>query len=226
MRSSTLTIAIILLVTLFITGCATFRSGIEGEFVGAGEKNYGAEKVSVLFIFSHFKQAKGYDAIAKMESERQIIDDFDDLFIDAMGELSNVGRYSTYTEFASDVGDSKRRAEKDSMIATHDYIFRIKFNRENSFVQHFLGNVFSTVSATLLPMPYSMDYSTTVDVFNSEDILIKSYTREASLTKWVQTMLIFIYPFHTEERKKEEIYIECMHDIFKQIETERIISER
>ncbi|MDP8228896.1 MAG: hypothetical protein P9M15_05535 [Candidatus Electryoneaceae bacterium] len=224
MQFRRLTIVPILLVALFISSCATFRSGIEGKFEGAGEKNYGAEKVCVLFIFSHLEQAKGYDAIPKLESSRQIIDDFDDLFIDAMGELSNIGRYSTYTEFASDVGDSRRRAHKDSMIASHDYIMKIKFSRENSFIQHFLSKFFSTVSATILPMPYSVDYSTTVEVFNSDDTLVKSYSREASLTKWVQTALIFIYPFHTERRKKEEIYIESLHDIFRQIETEKVLT--
>ncbi len=226
MKFRNLTTVTILFVTLLITSCATFRSGIEGKFEGTGEKNFGAEKVDVLFIFSHFKQVKGYDAIPKMENKRQIINDFDDLFIDAMGELSNVGRYSTFTEFSSDVTDYKRRAEKDSLIATHDYIMRLKFSNENSFIQHFLGSCFATVSATLLPMPFTTNYSTMVDVYNREDVLIKSYSREASLTTWVQTFLIFIYPFHTETRKKEEIYILNMHDIFKQIETEKVLIQK
>ena len=223
MRVSKLLITAFISLALLLTSCATFRSGIDGKFEGESEKNSDAKKVSVLFIFNHFKQAKGFDAIPKLESKSQIINDFDDLFIDAMKELSNIGRYSTFTEFSSDVGDSKRRAEKDSMIASHDYIMRIKFIREHSFVTHFLGTVFSVCSATILPMSYSVDYSATVDLFNSEDILIKSYSRKASLTKWVQTLLVFIYPFHTERRKEEEIYILNMHDIFKQIETERVL---
>ena len=134
MRFRNLTIVSVLILTILLTSCATFRSGIEGEFSGQVVKNYGAEKASVLFIFSHFKQAKGYDAIPKLESKRQIINDFDDLFIDAMGELSNISKYSTFTEYASDVGDSKRRAKRDSMITVHDYVMRIKVKRENSFV--------------------------------------------------------------------------------------------
>lgn len=213
----------IVALVMMLAGCATFRSNIEGSYTGQDDKNFGAEKVSVLFVFSHYKQAKGFDAIPKLESRRQVIDDFDDLFIDAKSELSNIGKYSTFTNFASDVGDSKRRHELDSLISMHDYIMRIKFNRENSFVQHFLGAVSSTVSATILPMPYSMDYSMSVDVYNADDILIKSYSREASLTKWVEMLLIFIYPFHTEQRKKEEIYIEFMHDVFREIEGKRVL---
>ena len=215
----------LLLTVSLIPGCATFRSGMKGEFGGTSEKNYGADKVSVLFIFSHYEQAKGFDAIPKLESSRQIINDFDDFFIDALNELSNLKQYTTYTEFASDVGDPKRRAEKDSLIDAHDFVMRIKLMKENSFVQHFLGTLFSTVSATLLPMPYTRTYSIEVDLLDQDEILVKSYARQSSLTKWVQTFLIFIYPFHTERRKEEEIYIRFMHDIFRQIETEGVLCQ-
>ncbi len=205
------------------TGCASFRSGIQGKYEGTAEKNFGAGKVAVLFIFDHYKQAKGYDAIPKMEKKFQIIDEFDDLFIDALNELSNVGKYNTYTEFSSDVADPKRRAEKDSLLTVHDYIFRIKFKKENSFAQYFLGALFSSASATLLPIPYKKNYSINVSIYNSQDVLIKTYTREASITKWVQSALIFIYPFYTEKKKTEEIYIAFMHDIFRQVEAEKVL---
>ncbi|MDP8205751.1 MAG: hypothetical protein P9L92_03725 [Candidatus Electryonea clarkiae] len=206
-----------------LSGCATFRSGIKGEFEGEGGKNIGAEKVDVLFVFSHYKQVKGYDAIPKLENKHQIINDFDDLFIDAMTEFSNINRYTTFTEYASDVSEPKRRIEKDSLVATHDYVMRIKFMKEISFSRQFLGSLFSTVTVTVLPIPYKRNYSVTIDVFNHEDILLKNYTRQASLTKWVQTLLIFVYPFHTERRKAEEIYINLMHDVFQQVETEKIL---
>jgi len=206
-----------------LTGCASFRSGIQGKFEGTAEKNFGAEKVSALFIFDHYKQSVGYDAIPKMEKKFQIIDEFDDLFLDALSELSNVGRYNTYTEFSSDVADPKRRAEKDSLLTVHDYIFRIKFTKENSFARYFLGALFSSASATILPIPYKKNYSVNVSICNSQDVLIKTYTREASVTKWVQSALIFIYPFYTEKKKTEEIYIAFMHDIFRQVEAEKVL---
>ncbi|MCF7811306.1 hypothetical protein K9N50_10015 [bacterium] len=213
----------VLTIFIFLSGCATFRSEIKGEFGAKAKKNYNAEKVNVLFIFSHFKQIKGYDAIPKLEKNRQIIDDFDDLFIDALNELTNIKSYSTFTKFASDVSNPQRRHTKDSLMTANDYVIRVKFLKESSFVKHFLGTLFSTVSVTLLPVGYSKDYSVTVDVYNHDDVLIKSYMRQASLTKWVESLLIFIYPFHTERRKQEEIYIAFMHDIFKQIETEKAL---
>ena len=209
---------------LIIAGCASFRSDIKGKYEGKTEKNFGADKVSVLFIFSHYEQAKGYDAIPKLENKRQIISDFDDLFIDALTELSNVGRYNTFIVYASDIGEPERRAKKDSLINCHDYIVRMKFLKENSFAKHFLGTLVSTVSATLLPMPYTRHYSLTVDLFDGNDVLIHTYKRESSLTKWVQSLMVFIYPFHTEARKTEEIYINFMHDVFKQIESSKVLS--
>ncbi|MBT3233531.1 MAG: hypothetical protein HN356_12035 [Calditrichaeota bacterium] len=225
MKNSLVLLLICLTAGILISSCASFRSGIEGEFAPTPDRNFGLEKVSVLFIFSHFKQSIGYDAIPKLERKNQIIRDFDDLFGDALNELSNVKRYTTFTEFSSDYGSPKRRDEKDSLMSTHDYVMRIKFSKEKSFVKHFLGNLFATASVTLLPIPFSQDYSVSLDLYNSEDILIKSYTRKASMTKWVQSFLIFIYPFHTEKRKEEEIYIAFMHDIFYQIETERVLVE-
>jgi hypothetical protein len=216
---------ILFLSILLFAGCASFRSGIEGRFEGKVEKNFGAEKVKVLFIFDHYHQAKGYDAIPKLENNYQIIKEFDDLFIDALKELSNVGSYNTYTEYSSDVANPKRRAEKDSLIAIHDFIFRIKFMREHSFAKHFLGVLVSTVSATLVPLPYGRQYLVTVEVYNAKDILIKSYSRRASFTKWVQSLLIVVYPFHTEKRKVEEIYIQFLHDIFRQIESEKVLDK-
>lgn len=217
-----LTIPLVLMI-LILTGCASFHSGIQGKYEGDTEKNFGADKVNVLFIFEHYKQSKGFDAIPKLENKRQIIGDFEDLFIDAMSELSNTGKYNTFTEYSSDLADPKRRAEKDSLLTVHDYIIRVKFMRKNSFARYFLGSLFSSVSATILPIPYTKHYSVTVSVSNSEDVLIKTYSREASLTKWVQAALIFIYPFHTEKRKSEEIYIGILHDIFRQVESEKIL---
>lgn len=213
------------LLILLLSGCAAFRSGIRGEFGTSEKKNLRADKVSVLFIISHYGQVKGYDAIPKLEKQRQIITDFDDFFIDALNELTNVKSYATYTEYASDVSDPHRRAEKDSLISAHDFILRMKFSKESSFAGNFLGTLVSTASATLLPVPYSRQYSLNVDVYNSEDVLIGNYKRGASLTNWVQTLLIFIYPFHSERLKEEQIYIQSMHDVFRQIESEGILRE-
>ena len=52
-----------------------------------------------------------------------------------------------------------------------------------------------------------------------------SSLRSASLTTWVQTLLIFLQPFHSEQKKKEQIYTEFLHDIFGQIESEKILSK-
>ena len=105
------------------------------------------------------------------------------------------------------------------------FVMKIKFMREKSFTTHFLGKIASTLSLTLFPIPYNYAYAIDLNILNSKGQLIKNYSRKASLTKWVQTFLIFVYPFHPEKRKKEEIYVEFMHDIFKQIETEKVLKK-
>ena len=214
---------LILFLILTLTSCAAFKSNIKGKFKSPTEKNYGADRVSVFFIFSHLRQTKGYDAIPKLDNKYQRIRGFDDFFQDALNEFSNISRYSTFTEYASDVNEPERRALKDSLRKSNDYIIKMKFQREKSFSKYFLGVIASTVTATLFPIPYTTSYSVDVEVFNSKGHLIKNYSRKSSIIKWVQSLLIFIYPFHPEKRKKEEIYEEFLHDIFKQIETEKVL---
>ncbi|MFC1729031.1 hypothetical protein ACFL6I_01730 [candidate division KSB1 bacterium] len=211
-------------VYLFITaGCATFRSDLGGEFAGEAVRNDEAEKARVLFVFSHIKQSTGFDVIPKLEGPNEKISDFEDIFGDALNELSNIKSYATFTNYASDVNEPDRRALKDSLISQNDYILDIRILRKNSFAKHFLAQFFSVLSLTTLPMPYAWSYSITVDVYLSPDNVMKSYKRNVSLTRWVQTFLVFLQPFHFERRKKEEIYIEFFHDIFRQIETEKVL---
>lgn len=221
-------IILLILSTLFvllITGCATFKSDIKGRFESSSEKNYQADGVSLLLIFSHYRQTIGWDAIPKLDNKHQRIRGFDDFLTDALNEFSNIQKYSTFTGYASDVNEPRRRAHKDSLMKQHDFVMKIKFNREKSFAKNFLGTFFSSVSLSLLPVPYTYSYSVNADLFNSQGQLLKSYSRRASLTKWVQTLLIFAYPFHPEQRKKEELYVEFLHDIFKQIESEKVLNK-
>lgn len=214
-----------LLILFTITSCATFKSDISESFNRQAEKNYGADPVSVLFVFRHSRQTIGYDAIPKLDNKRQRISGFDEIFLDALSEFSNIGRYSTFTEYASDVNEPERRAIRDSMKKMHDFVIHVHFLREKSFAKHFLGSVVSTLTLTLFPTPYVNSYSAEIDIYNQKQHLIKSYKRQAALTKWVQTLLLFVYPFHPEKRKKEEIYVDILHDVFRQIETERILKK-
>jgi len=211
---------VILSIFLVSAGCSSFRSEVKGSYELPPVKNYGADKVSVLFIFSHVRQTKGYDAVPKLGKN---ISGFDDIFNDALNEISNIKEYSTFTNYASDVNDPKRQAEKERLKNSHDYVINVKIREEKSFAGHFLGTLVSTVSATMVPVPYTRDFSIQADVFNSDGLLVNSYSRNASLTKWIQSMMIFLYPFHPEKRKMEEIYVEFLHDIFKQIESEKIL---
>jgi hypothetical protein len=216
---------ILLSVMFSLTHCATFKSDMIGKYDKNSEKNFRAEPVCLLMIFSHYRQTTGLDAIPKLDDQRQRIGGFDDFLVDALNELSNIKRYSTYTEYASDVNDPSRRTQKDSLMRQHDYIMKMKFMRKKSFTKNFLGTLISSTSLTLFPIAYTYKYSLDAELYDSKGQLLKTYSRNASLTKWVQTLLIVVYPFHPEQRKKEELYVEFLHDVFKQIEQEKILQK-
>jgi hypothetical protein len=216
---------VLIMVMFLLTNCATFKSDMIGKYDKTAEKNYKTDPVSLLLIFSHYRQTTGLDAIPKLDDQRERIQGFDDFLADALNELSNIKSYSTFTEYASDVNNPERRAQKDSLMHQNDYIMKLKFMRKKSFAKSFLGTLFSSTSLTLLPIPYTYNYSLDVNLYDSKGQLLKSYSRKASLTKWVQTLLIFVYPFHPEQRKKEELYVEFLHDVFKQIEQEKMLKK-
>lgn len=206
-----------------ITGCASFRSGISGEFQGEAKRNIGADRVNVLFIFSHVRQITGLDAVPKLENKNEIVPRFDDFFKEALMQLSNINQYSTYTEYASDVNHPERRAQRDSLIAASDYYIELRFKKERRFSSYYLKVLTSIATATILPLPYTQSYSLETEVHDYQGKLMATYHRDAKLTKWVQPLLIFAYPFYPDERKREEIYLGFMHDTFRQIESESVI---
>lgn len=208
---------------VFLSSCAAFRTDISGTYTDSVNQDIDKEKVSAMFVFYHYRQTTGFDAIPKLNNYRQIIEGFDDFFQDAMKEFSNVSTYNAYTEFSSDVHKPERRAKRDSLISKSDYVLSVKILKQNSFSKKVFGIITSTASLTLLPVPYSKTYYAEVEVFNSEKKCLGKYKREAKLTKWIQPLLIFAYPFHPEKRKIEEIYVEMLHDIFRQIEEENIL---
>ncbi|MCK9206888.1 MAG: hypothetical protein M0P66_07240 [Salinivirgaceae bacterium] len=207
----------------FLSGCATFKSELQGKLASTPEKNYNAKPVDVCFVFSHYRMVKGMDVIPKLENQHERIDGFDDLFLDAMKEFSNIKNYDTYTNYSSDVNDSKRRQLKDSLISKNDFLVDVRIVRQKSFPKHFFAVLGSSISATVLPMPYKIGFSIEVNVFDHNRILVKAYKRNASITKWVETFMIFLYPFYPQDRVREELYVEFLHDIFKQIESEKTL---
>ncbi|MBN2200478.1 hypothetical protein JW777_00825 [bacterium] len=211
---------------LMTAGCATFTSDMRGAPDAPASRNLGADRVSVLFLFKHTRRTHGLDAIPKLEPSYDRVRGFDDFFGDALGELSNIGAYATFTELASDVNDPARRSLRDSLAARHDFTVSLTFSRTRSFSRSFLGSLVSIAGMTLIPVPYTESYSATAAVFDRNGRLVMTCGRSASLTRWVQGLLVFVYPFHPQQRKREELYVRFLHELFRQIETERALTPR
>ena len=177
--------------------------------------------MSVVFVFRHLSQQHGFGTIPKLEFEG--VKDFDDLFRDALREISNVSRYETFTELPDDVNDPKRREKLATARSSADYAVELELLEESSFKQQFLSATISLLSLTVIPMPYDWNYTIRADLKAKDGTLRASYQRKATLSDWIQTFLIFVYPFHPIEGKREQIYSESLHDIFRQIESEKVL---
>ena len=86
-----------------------------------------------------------------------------------------------------------------------------------------LSGTISLISLTLIPMPYSWDYTITANLLDKKGVQVRSYVRKATLDNWVQALLIFAYPFHPLEGKREQIFADSLHDIFRQSEAEQVL---
>lgn len=206
-----------------LAGCAASRSEISGAFTHPPEKNFAADKVNVFFLFQHLEQQHGFDTIPKLKA--QGVKDFDNIFRDALNEISNISEYDTYTENPNDVNSPERRQKLESHKGSHDYTLEVRFLEESSFKQQFLSGTISLISLTIIPMPYSWDYTIAADLYDKGGTLVRSYQRKATLSNWVELLLLFAYPFHPLEGKREQIYAESLHDIFRQIETEKVLKK-
>jgi len=206
-----------------LSGCAGTRSEITGKFDRPAEKNSGAEKVSLFFHFKNLAQQHGFDSIPKLHAYG--VKDFDNLFRDALPEISNISFYDTFLESPQDVNNLKRRQELDGFKSSHDYTVEIAFLEESSFKQQCFSGTISLLTLTIIPMPYSWDYTITANVMDKKGVNVRSYQRKATLDNWVEALLIFAYPFYPLEGSREEIYSESLHDIFRQIEAEKILKK-
>lgn len=207
---------------LLAAGCATFPGGMDGAYAGPVRSAPAGRDVSVLFLLRHVKQAAGLDAIPKLIPEHQIVRDFDNLLVDAVAEISNLGSYTSFTEFPSDVSQPERVARRGELIRTHDFVVKVQILEEYSFVRHSFGGFLSALSATLLPVPYTTRYSIEVEVVRAGDS-VASYRRARSKTLWVQTFLLFIQPFRNDTIAKERIYIDLLHDVFREVEASGVL---
>ncbi|HZV82604.1 MAG TPA: hypothetical protein VFF53_10615, partial [Geobacteraceae bacterium] len=199
------------------------RSEITGVYNNPVEKNLRAEKVSVFFLFRHLEQEHGYDTIPKLKATG--VKDFDNIFRDALGEISNISSYTTFVESPTDVNVPKRRQELEGLRRDHDYTMEVSFFEESSFKQQCLSGTISLISLTLIPMPYSWDYTITARLTDRSGKLVNTYERKATLSNWVELFLMFAYPFYPLEGKREEIYSKSLHDIFLQTEAEKVLKK-
>jgi len=116
-------IMVVLLPIMLLWNCAAFRSEIKGKFGVPQKISSPKEKISLLFVFSHYKQIKGYEIIPKLANKNQRFSVFNDFLRDALKEFKSVESYATFIEYPSDINNPQRRAKKDSLIKVTSLTF-------------------------------------------------------------------------------------------------------
>lgn len=212
---------ILIVLPLLISGCMSFRSDIHGSFKQESVTLSAREPVTVFFYFSHLEQSKGFDVVPKIIMPRR---GFKDILQESMKQISNVKSFATFTDAYDDIDNVNRRRMRDSLKEANDYTIHIVMRRENSFAKHFLADLFAWSTLSVLPMAYSWEYIFTAQVTDRKGVKIKQYQRTSELETWTQALLIFFYPFNPPEVKIEEIYLESLKDIFREIEADGVLA--
>lgn len=211
---------LILSAALFISGCMSFRSDIQGAYNKQVLSVTARPPVTVFFYFSHLEQEKGFDVVPKIIQPRR---GFKDILQESMKQITNVKSFATFTDSYDDIDNVNRRKLRDSLKESNDFTVHVTVQRENSFAKHFLSDLFAGATLSLIPVAYSWDYIFTANVHDKKGNTIKQYVRTAQLETWTQALLIFFYPFNPPEVKIEEIYLESLKDIFREIEADGVL---
>jgi hypothetical protein len=144
---------LMLALACLLAGCAASRSSLTGLFDRQVEKHYEADTTMVCFLFRHLSQMHGFDTITTPKEYG--VKDFNNIFHDALPEITNIASYTTFTESPADVNDPKRREELAKIPAVNNYTLKINFCKETSFKQQFLNGTISLLALTVIPIPYS-----------------------------------------------------------------------
>lgn len=212
---------LLIVLPLLISGCMSFRSDIHGSFKQESVTLTAREPVAVFFYFSHLEQSKGFDVVPKIILPRR---GFKDILQESMKQINNIKTFATFTDAYDDIDNVNRRRMRDSLKEANDYTVHVVIRREHSFAKHFLADLFAGSSLSVLPVAYSWEYIFTAHVTDRKGIKIKHYERTAQLETWTQALLIFFYPFNPPEVKIEEIYLESLKDIFREIEADGVLA--
>ena len=230
-------VAAAVLTAALVTGCASFRSDVNGSFHPSEDTPVRSplEPVRVLFVFHHFRQNHGLDTIPKLVHftthgpggdvtiVTPAIKDFSDIFEESLREIHNIEGHATYTEWSRDSSDPGRKDLFATLSQGVDFTIDIRFLEESWFSSDMLAGIISLLTLTVIPTYMTTDFSAEVRVLDSENHVLATYHRSAKLRDWIQVVLMFVYPFHPRERKVEEIYSAFLHDVFRQIDAEGVL---
>lgn len=213
--------SIIMTLSLLFSACLSFRSEIDPG-PAAMTARAPITPVSVLFYWTHLEQENGMDVVPKIVPPRR---GFRDIFGEALKQLSNIRSFATFTDNENDIDMVERRTLRDSLRQHNDVTVHITVRKENSFAAHFFGEILLWGSLGTVPFPYQWTYTISAEVQRPDGSLIRRYDRSTALTTWYHDLLLFAYPFAPGGVKIEEIYLENLRALFRQMEADGVLAK-
>jgi hypothetical protein len=143
------------------------------------------------------------------------------VFRDATRELQNLSAYTL--KFETVPFGEKEVVLRPDYRTDHDYSVRMVFLSESSFAADVLGYIVSLGSLSLVPMPFRIDYRASAELRSPDGRLLGRYERSAEITRWVQGLLLFAYPFRPPEGEQEKLVSQLLRDLFREMDANGVL---
>ena len=202
-----------LLLAWLASGCAASVSDIQGLYTGGTRPVDELRPVRIEFTVAHLAQRHGFDAVPKHRAP--LVPDFEEVFRDATRELPNLAAYTLKVEAAP--GSGAEVILRPDYRTDQDYSVRMTFLSESSFAADVMAGLVSLGTLTLVPVPFGVTYTATVEVHDPGGQLLASYSRSARITQWVEGLLLFAYPFRPPEGEQEKLVSRLLRDLFREM---------
>lgn len=205
-----------------LAGCAASLSPIEGRYARARARDGARQPFTVEFVVTHLEQSHGWDVVPKHRPA--VVEAFDEVLADAVTELRNLSGYTVVTD-EGPKGETEVQTRRE-FRTDRDYAIHLTILRESSFAAHAFWGLVAFSTGSLVPAPFRWVYTVRAEIYDSRGGAIADLRRSATVTNWIQTGLIVVYPFHPLEGKEEKLYSVALHDLFREMEAEGILVRR
>jgi 5-methylthioribose kinase len=216
------TISIVFIILLF--GCATMPPKFYNLYAPKNSNQKSVQKYNVFI-------RTAYQMITIGENYYETSDyggGTGNVYRCAIGEAKKVD-YINLANIDEKVPENYENIKNmDNFIDTSieiQYLFDIKVVHKEIYAVEYFAKMITAFSLTIIPTMFPCYYDVTLNVINDKKEIIKTYTRNAKLTEWVQLLLVFVHPWHNRYKDEDILIGTCLKNIYQQIAEDKILKK-